>query len=210
MTFRPNIRHLAVITSVAAIGAMCYLAASFDTFPGDKGALTRLQSFRSGWLDDAAVGASAFSQTIAVFVSVPTISLALWLVRMKANAVAVILVLVPDGLNMALKWIVDRPRPDFSLVNPVPEGSSFPSGHSVHAFLLFGLLLWIVGELVESRVLRISIQGLLGIMILACGASRVYLGVHWPSDVIGGFVVGGFSLVAIMSIRRKLVHRGLQ
>ena len=103
-----------------------YLAASFDTFPGDKGALTRLQSFRSGWLDDAAVGASAFSQTIAVFVSVPTISLALWLVRMKANAVAVILVLVPDGLNMALKWIVDRPRPDFSLVNPVPEGSSFP------------------------------------------------------------------------------------
>ena len=210
MTLQPKLHHLAVITSVAAIGAMCYLGATFDKFPGDEGALTRLQSFRNGWMDDAAVGATALGQPISVFVSVPAISLVLWLVLLKANAVAVILVLVPDWINLELKSLLDRPRPDYALLDPIPDGASFPSGHSLHAFLLFGLLLWMVGELVESRVLRLSIQGLLGIMILAVGVSRVYLGVHWPSDVIGGFVMGGFSLVALLWIRRKLVHRGLQ
>ena len=203
-------RHLAVLIALSVTGAICYLAATFDTFPGDEVALEEFQGLRSGWLDDAAQAASfAANKSVAVS-SILVLSLAMWLGQRRADAVAVFLALVPQGFNLAVKELVGRPRPDVSLLSSPLDTPGFPSGHAVHALLLFGLLLIIVGELIKPLWLRTAIQGMLGFAILACGASRVYLGVHWPSDVLGGYLLGGLSIVALLWVRKRLINRGLQ
>ena len=189
--------------ALATSGVVCYLASTFDTFPGDVDALKKFQSFRSPWLDDAAVAASYLARLVVVIISVPTLSLALWLVRRKADAVAVFLVFLPDGINLGLNVLVDRPRPELSFLTDPPTSPAFPSGHAFHAILLFGLLMFVLGGLIRPLWLRTALQGLLGLAILAVGASRVYLGVHWPSDVVGGYLLGGFSLIAILWVRKS-------
>ena len=207
-----NIRtsQVGVLTALAVMGVVCYLAATFDTFPGDVDALKGFQELRNPLLDSSALVASSLANALVAAISTPVISLALWLGKRSADAVAVLLVLIPDGINTVLKVLVDRPRPEFSILVSPHSNHAFPSGHAVHAFLLFGLFIIIVGETVKPFWLRTAIQGLLGVMILACGASRVYLGVHWPSDVLGGFLLGGFSMVAILWVRKNLVNRGLR
>ena len=202
------------LLALAALAAPCYLAASFDTFPGDERALLEFQGFRNAWLDDAAVVASSMAKFYVALFSVIGMSILLWTLRRRGDAVIAFLVLVPEGINLLLKEIIDRPRPEFSLLAHLPENPAFPSGHSVHAFLLFGLLIVLAGEIVSHRWARLSIQGVLVLMILSVGASRVYLGVHWPSDVVGGFLVGLASLVGLLWLRklpriRSLQHKGL-
>ena len=191
-------------------GAICYLAATFDTFPGDTGAIERFQSFRNNWLDDAARVASYLADTPVAIASIFGLSLALWLRRRRADAIVILLVLIPEAINLGLKELVGRPRPELSFLASPPENPAFPSGHAIHAILLFGLLIVIVGALIRPQWLRTGIQGLLGLMILACGASRVYLGIHWPSDVLGAYLLGAFFIVVLLWLRKKLVNLGLQ
>ena len=91
------------------------------------------------------------------------------------------------------------------IVGPDPSGLSFPSIHSIYAFLFGGILIVLVGELVRSQLLRLSFQITLGLLILAIGLSRVYMGVHWPSDVIGGYLFGGMALLALIRLRKSLM-----
>ena len=205
-----NVRRVGLLLSLFAIGAICYLAAIFDTFPGDMDALKAFQGLRSSGLDAAARISTFIGNTLVVVISVPLLALAMWFARKRADAIAILALLIPDAMNQGLKVLVDRPRPDFAILISSPESPSFPSGHALHAILLLGLLIFIVGDLVKPARLRLGVQGLLALLILAVGASRVYLGVHWPSDVLGGYLVGGFSLAAIMWVRKVLISRGLQ
>ena len=205
-----RVRLVGALIALAVVGAICYLAATYDTFPWDEDALTAFQSFRSGWLDDAAIAASSFGHVAVAVLSIVMLPIVLWAVRRRADSLAALLVLAADALNQGLKVVVDRPRPEFSLLTSSPSSPAFPSGHSFHAIVLFGLLIVIAGELIKPPRIRRGIQALLCVVILAVGASRVYLGVHWPSDVIGAYVIGGLSLVAILWVRKKLLSRGLQ
>jgi membrane-associated phospholipid phosphatase len=100
-----------------------------------------------------------------------------------------------------LKIVAGRPRPDFLLVSDVPATMSFPSGHALSATVLGGVLISLVGEAVRPKVICRGLQFMLVLFILAVGASRVYLGFHWPSDVIGGFLLGGLGLVGLFFLR---------
>ena len=197
------------LTCLSLFGAICYLAARYDTFPGDAGALRRFQELRSPALDDIAVFASALANLPVAVASVLGLAVILWAFRKKADALAALLVLIAGGINLGVKELVDRPRPDYSLLVDPPTNGVFPSGHAIHVFVLLGLIIIIVGESIKSPTLRLAIQGPLAFMIMICGASRVYLGVHWPSDVIGGFLLGGISLVGILWLRKTLFSRGL-
>ncbi len=207
-----NMGQAGVLAASGIVVAICCLAAIFHTFPGDEGALRRFQEFRSPVLTDAAVAASYLAYLWVAIGSVIAVSLVLWIGpcigRRRSDAVAVLLVFIPDGINAGLKELIARPRPELSLLDSSPESFAFPSGHSIHAFLFFGLLIFILGELIKPPWLRIGVQVLLGLAILSVGASRVYLGVHWPSDVIGGYLLGGFSLMIILWVRKKLFFDG--
>lgn len=92
-------------------------------------------------------------------------------------------------LNPILKLFFGRERP--LLPHLVVENSlSFPSGHAVGTMLLWGTVLMLLPRLIRERSLRLTVQILLGIWILLVGITRVYLGVHFPSDVLGGYCLG--------------------
>lgn len=91
-------------------------------------------------------------------------------------------------LNVLLKELVQRPRPeDINLV--VETGFSFPSGHSMVAMAFFGLLVWLVWHYERDRTLRLACCAGFLVIILLIGISRIYLGVHYASDVLAGFCI---------------------
>lgn len=91
-------------------------------------------------------------------------------------------------LNVLLKELVQRPRPeDINLV--IETGFSFPSGHSMVAMAFFGLLVWLVWHHEKDRTMRLACCAGFSLIILLIGISRIYLGVHYASDVLAGFCI---------------------
>lgn len=103
-------------------------------------------------------------------------------------------------LNQALKFAIQRPRPDVALRLVDIGGFSFPSGHSMAAMAFFGLLIWLVWHGVRSRGARSGLVTVLCVAICAVGFSRVYLGVHYASDVLAGFCASLAWLVAYTKV----------
>ena len=203
--------HLAVL-AIAATVAMLVLARVYATFPGDAWALRELSQLRAVWLDDIAMAVSTVGQGgigwgIA-FPWVPVVVVAAVLtMRRWVDATLLALATLAPVVNLGVKELVSRPRPDAELWLVSESGFAFPSGHSVFAASFLGALIWMLGrpETLEGwPVLRRITQGVLLLLILAVGASRVYLGVHWPSDVIGGFLCGTLYLSLLISARRWL------
>ena len=97
-------------------------------------------------------------------------------------------------LNQVLKFIVQRPRPDgYRLA--VESSYSFPSGHSMISMAFYGLLIWMIWKYERDDVMRHVWCCLFGLIIVMVGISRIYLGVHYASDVIAGFCVSLIWLV---------------
>lgn len=89
-------------------------------------------------------------------------------------------------INQALKMLFHRVRPDFHLLIDV-GGYSFPSGHAMSAFAVYGILTFIFWRHIPNRFGRTMLILFSSILILLIGTSRIYLGVHYPSDIIGGY-----------------------
>ncbi|WP_052339661.1 phosphatase PAP2 family protein [Gorillibacterium massiliense] len=100
-------------------------------------------------------------------------------------------------LNLALKSVFQRERPNLHRIAEA-TGYSFPSGHSMAAFSLYALLVILLWEPIRSVKGRILVSALGGFMILATGISRIYLGVHYPSDVCAGYLASGCWLAALL------------
>jgi undecaprenyl-diphosphatase len=103
--------------------------------------------------------------------------------------------------NLVLKWIFRRERPSFSRL--IEEtGYSFPSGHSMGAFIFYGMLCMVLLHFLHTNKAKIILTSSTLFLIGMVGLSRVYLGVHYPSDVIAGFAAGGaWVTICLLSLR---------
>ena len=130
-----------------------------------------------------------------------TISVLLFftLKKWKRETTALLICLVGAALlTQLLKELFARARPDmFSLVNE--SGYSFPSGHSMVSFCVYGFLAYVLSRQFTSIRCRMAAFFAAACVVLIIGVSRVYLGVHYPTDVLAGFVAGGTWLAFCLS-----------
>ncbi len=123
------------------------------------------------------------------------------LVRRYADALLLVLAPIAGELFVAVvKLLVARPRPPLSDARIVVDGFSFPSGHATVATTLYGTLAYVLlrGWQRRHEPLRIMLSIGVTLLIFAVGLSRVYLGVHYPSDVLAGWAAGAFWLVLVV------------
>ena len=102
-------------------------------------------------------------------------------------------------LNQVLKHIVQRPRPmEFRIINET--GYSFPSGHSMVSTAFYGFLIYLIYKKVKNKYVKWTLIATLSILIVLIGISRIYLGVHYTSDVLAGFFISIAYLIVFISI----------
>jgi undecaprenyl-diphosphatase len=106
-------------------------------------------------------------------------------------------------LNILLKDLFDRPRPVWNGVFATESSPAFPSGHAMMSLLTYGFVVVLLWRAVHNRPARAALITGAVLLVGLIGFSRVYLGVHYPSDVIGGYVMGGawLSLCLIGKIK---------
>ena len=122
---------------------------------------------------------------------------AIWLAVTLAGALV---------LDLALKFAFHRPRP-VPFFGPVPQTYSFPSGHSLFSFCFYGVLAGLLADRARHTWLQVLIWTAAAVLVLAIGISRIYLGVHYPSDVMAGFLVGAIWTATMVGVDRVRQHR---
>jgi undecaprenyl-diphosphatase len=115
-----------------------------------------------------------------------------------------------ETILIVLKLLFHRQRPTAQLITV--HGYSFPSGHAFAAMIVYGYLIHITWRLLKSEVLRFLIFSLSILLILLVGMSRIYLNVHWLTDVLGGYASGFawlvFSIVMVNTMRQMTATEG--
>lgn len=182
---------------LAGVAASFSLPALFyDRFPGDLPLSLTVQAWQNP-------GVTAFMEMVSfIGKGWPMIALALvvaacfFVMNRHRECYAALGALGIMVLNPLFKLLIDRPRPSADLVNALHDfgGLGFPSGHAFQSLVLFGLLISLATTHISKAWLRCSVQASLAFLILAIGLSRIYLGAHWPSDVLGGYLLGGVFL----------------
>lgn len=127
----------------------------------------------------------------------------IFLLKNKRNSkyITINLVLV-FLLNRILKLIVARERPNvLRLVSE--EGYSFPSGHAMVSMGFYGFLIYLIYTNIKNKKIKYLLITFLSILILLIGISRIYLGVHYATDIIGGFIIGIVYLVIFIKFVYK-------
>lgn len=154
-----------------------------------------VHSLDAPWLD---VVMRAFTFIGTPFFVIPVALLVIvWAVRKRetraALALAVVMVMT-EVLNVLLKHTFERPRPTLFQEIETLHTYSFPSGHAMAAAAIYGMMGVVIARLLPGHRLVFVIA--LPVLIFMIGLSRVYLGVHWPSDVLAGFAAGAFIVLA--------------
>ena len=143
---------------------------------------------------------SSFGNNVVAAVSIIIASLFFYLTSRRREAGFIFAVLLADLLNTLIKLLIHRPRPtlaDAKVLLSFTE-TGFPSGHVVHYVVFFGFLLAVmIVDKTISLSWRIVVGGLSSFLILTVSLSRIYLGAHWATDVIGGYLFG-FAYLGII------------
>lgn len=143
---------------------------------------------------------SYFGKPVVAAILVVVSAMIFWSFKYYRETIFCLLTPITSGINAVVKLIVDRPRPSEQLVQILDRqlDPSFPSGHVVFYTVFFGYLfvtMFIVKKI--SLWFRITIAIICLSMIITVSISRVYLGAHWFSDILGGYLLG-FALLLIL------------
>lgn len=212
---------LALVLSLAAAALWAFVALAEEVREGatrgfDTAVLMALRApgdpadpLGPVWVEELARDATALGGTGVLTFSILAAAGFLWLLPRRATAFYLLAATVSGvALSNTAKALFDRPRPDL-----VPHGTavytaSFPSGHALMAAVTWLTLAVLLATTFRRRRLKVYVVGLAVLVTIAVGASRVYLGVHWPTDVLAGWAAGGAWALACAALARVLSRRG--
>jgi len=162
------------------------------------------------WLGDVARDITSLGgATVLVLLSVGAIGYLLMNRRWRAALFVTVSVAGGSLISAALKEIFDRPRPDLLPHAVEVTSASFPSGHAMLAMTTYLTLGAVLAEVEERRRFKVYVLLWAALLALLVGLSRIYLGVHWPTDVLAGWCVGSAWALLCGSIALWLQRRGL-
>lgn len=140
----------------------------------------------------------------AIFLIVLTIVLFIVIKNKKIGVSIFSNLVIVTILNQLLKGILQRPRPtEYRIIEET--GYSFPSGHSMISMAFYGYLIYLIYKYVKNKYIKCISIAVLSLLICTIGISRIYLGVHYTSDVLGGFLISISYLVIFISAFNKFI-----
>ena len=205
---------------VAAVGSMAILGYAVMSavlvgvgllITHQFGALTRWDESVNRWFvarrtpswNDWTGYATRVADTLGILVVLLLAAIILFLLRHRWQALILLLALSLELLTfLTVNYSVGRPRPDVKPLGSLPSTSSFPSGHTAATIALYGGLALIISHRLRSRVAGFFLWTLAVLLATAIGFARIYRGMHHPSDVIAGALMGLAALgVAVVAVR---------
>ncbi len=204
---------------LALFAFLAIWVAYHPVLPIDVTITRAFQANQSPWLLYTMLAVSYIGDVMALSTALIVLAAILfWILDLRLEAILVVVVSATSAILYSLiKLIVARPRPSASLVEIIQaaSGQSFPSGH-VMSYVAFWGLLFSVGVILfrGKHWWRIALLIISALFVVLVGPSRVYLGAHWASDVLGAYLLG-FILLAMslwlyfyLKGRGVLAHRG--
>jgi membrane-associated phospholipid phosphatase len=167
-----------------------------------------IHSLTTGWLTAGALVVTELASTDVILIATAGAVVALAARRHWRGAIALaISVVATQAVVSVAKGLTERPRPDEGGAMVDPGGFSFPSAHSASAVALYIMLALIAGTALRGRLRGSAWAAAIG-LALAIGVSRVYLGAHYPTDVLAGWLTGGILVVGSWALCARLPIRG--
>lgn len=185
---------LGLVFIINTILVVCGLTTGFDNY-----VYNLVRSLECGFFDTYFVFVTRLGDVSVVI----GILIILCLLFRNRHSIMFILLGANSALtNKIIKHIIKRDRPD--VLKLVKQGGySYPSGHSMISMTVYGYLLYLAFTKIKNSILKWFCSIILGILILSIGVSRIYVGVHYASDVLGGFVLALIELLLIVNYSKK-------
>ena len=143
----------------------------------------------------------------AIFIITLMITLFILIKDKKIGLSIFLNLVIVTTLNQLLKRILQRPRPtEYRIIEET--GYSFPSGHSMVSMAFYGYLIYLIYKYVKNKYIKWSSIVLLSLLICSIGISRIFLGVHYTSDVLGGFFISiSYLVIYVSAVNKFLIEK---
>ncbi|MCM3125047.1 phosphatase PAP2 family protein [Mesobacillus sp. AQ2] len=174
----------------------------------DRHVISFIQGLESPWLTSIMkfftyIGTIRFIAVLTILLFI----LMFYVLRFRLEVLVFLaVVFCTPILNRLLKLFFQRARPDFHRLIEI-GGYSFPSGHAMNAFSFYSIMAFLLWRHVQGRIGRMAVILASSFMILSIGVSRVYLGVHYPSDIVGGFLASSLWVAAVIWLFQRYKDR---
>jgi undecaprenyl-diphosphatase len=201
-----SIRRIAYFMLLFLLLFIIVAIVSGMNFPGDASFNTWIKGIQSPFLDSSMPLVSYLGAFPYCIIASLLAGLVFWLFKKKIESLFIIVVpYIGVCISYALKFLIDRPRPVDDLLE-----NSFPSGHTIYTFILMGLIIYFLPQLVKNKTQCNVLQIAAGLLIALMAFSRLYLQQHWLSDVLSSLLIGILVLVPAIILYKYVMKREIK
>ncbi|MGW6379673.1 phosphatase PAP2 family protein [Peribacillus butanolivorans] len=204
LKFQLSIAFVLSVIFLIGFSIMAFTISAYEFLNFDRTVISFVQGLESPFLTTIMKGFTFIGSSISIIILFLLVLFYLYKVlkhRLELVLFSAVMVGSPL-LNLILKLFFQRARPDLHRLIEI-GGYSFPSGHAMNAFTLYGILTFLLWRHISTMWGRTLLILFSVMMILTIGISRIYLGVHYPSDIIGGYLASGCWLAISIWVFQK-------